>query len=60
MTVLAVVISGLILPFSPVAKMLGFTALPLPFFFFLAGATAAYLAMVEIAKRRLFHELTVA
>ncbi|HEY3453859.1 MAG TPA: magnesium-translocating P-type ATPase [Bryobacteraceae bacterium] len=58
MTVLAVVISGLFIPFSPVAKMLGFTALPLPFFFFLAGATAAYLAMVEIAKRRLFHKLT--
>jgi P-type Mg2+ transporter len=60
MTVLAVVISGLVIPFSPAAKMLGFTALPLPFFLFLAVATVAYLAMVEIAKRRLFHKLTEA
>jgi Mg2+-importing ATPase len=59
-TVLAVVIAGLLIPFSPIAHMLGFTALPAPFFFFLAAATAAYLAMVEVAKRQLFHSLVTA
>jgi P-type Mg2+ transporter len=57
-TVLGVVIAGLFIPFSPVANVLGFTALPAPFFFFLVAATTAYLAMVEVAKRRLFHGLT--
>jgi Mg2+-importing ATPase len=56
-TVLTVVLAGSFIPFSPVAHMLGFTALPAPFFFFLAAATAAYLGMVEAAKRRLFHGL---
>jgi Mg2+-importing ATPase len=55
-TVLAVVIAGLLIPFSPAAKALGFTALPAPFYLFLATATGAYLVMVEVAKRRLFHD----
>jgi Mg2+-importing ATPase len=59
-TVLAVVLAGLAIPFSPAATMLGFTALPAPFFVFLAAATVAYLAMVEIAKRRLFAAVTAA
>jgi Mg2+-importing ATPase len=56
-TVLAIVIAGLCIPFTPVAHPLGFTALPAPFFLFLAAATAAYLGMVEVAKRRPFHGL---
>jgi magnesium-translocating P-type ATPase len=60
LTVLAVVAAGILIPFSPIAKMLGFTALPAPFFFFLGAATAGYLAMVEIAKRRLFPHLATA
>ena len=52
-TCLAVVAIGLYLPFSPLAGMLGFTAMPASFFAFLAVATAAYLWLVEIAKRRL-------
>jgi Mg2+-importing ATPase len=59
-TVLLVVLVGILIPFSPIAKMLGFTALPLPFFLFLAAATGAYLATVEVAKRRLFHGLVKA
>jgi Mg2+-importing ATPase len=59
-TVLAVVLIGIFIPFSPVARILGFTALPAPFFFFLAAATVAYLAMVEVAKRRLFRGVTAA
>ena len=59
-TVLVVVMAGLAIPFSPAAKVLGFTALPIPFFLFLAAATAAYLAMVEVAKRWLFRSVTAA
>ena len=53
-TVLGAVLVGILIPFSPIAKVLGFTALPPPFFFFLLVATGLYLAMVEMAKRRLF------
>ena len=52
-TCLAVVAIGLYLPFSPLAHLLGFTPLPLAYFAFLAVATAAYLLLVEAAKRRL-------
>jgi len=52
-TCLAVVAIGLYLPFSPLAHVLGFTPLPAAFFAFLAVATAAYLLLVEAAKRRL-------
>src|SRR6185312_904256 len=59
-TVLLIVLVGILIPFSPTAQMLGFTALPLPFFFFLTAATGAYLATVEVAKRRLFRGITMA
>ena len=52
-TCLAVVAIGLYLPFSPLAHVLGFTPLPVAYFAFLAVATAAYLLLVEAAKRRL-------
>ena len=52
-TCLAVVAIGLYLPFSPLARVLGFTPLPLAFFAFLVAATAAYLLLVEAAKRHL-------
>jgi len=57
-TCLAVVASGLYLPFSPLAGILGFTPLPASYFAFLAAATAAYLLLVEVAKRRLLHGAT--
>jgi Mg2+-importing ATPase len=53
-TTIAAVAIGMILPFSPVAVILGFTPLPMTFFAFLGVATATYLLLVEIAKRRLF------
>lgn len=58
-TVLTVVVAGLLIPVSPIAGMLGFTVPPIPFFFFVAAATAMYLGMVELAKRKLFRSLTV-
>jgi Mg2+-importing ATPase len=53
-TCLAVVALGMYLPFSPLAGVLGFTPLPARYFAFLLVATAAYLLLVEGAKRRLF------
>jgi Mg2+-importing ATPase len=57
-TCLAVVAIGLILPYSPLAGMLGFTPLPKGYFTFLAVATGAYLLLVEVAKRRLLRGTT--
>ena len=51
---LVVVAIGVALPFSPLAGLLGFTHLPLPFFLFLVVSTLTYLLLVELAKRRFF------
>ena len=51
---LAVVAVGLALPWSPLARLLGFTALPLPFLLFLGISTITYLLLVEAAKRKFF------
>ena len=48
---------GVLLPFTPVAGDLGFTPLPGLFLLFLAGATATYLLLVELVKRRLMRRL---
>jgi Mg2+-importing ATPase len=58
-TTILIVLIGVLLPFSPLAGVLGFTPLPGPFFTFLAISTATYLFLVEIAKRRLFAQPTV-
>jgi Mg2+-importing ATPase len=52
-TCLAAISVGVFLPFSPLARVLGFTPLPAAFFVFLALATTAYLLLVELAKRRI-------
>ena len=57
LTVLAVVVIAVLIPFIPAAATLGFVPLPLGYFLFLAGATVTYLAMVEVIKRYLFKEL---
>jgi P-type Mg2+ transporter len=57
-TTVAIVIVGVLLPFSPLAGILGFTALPVPYFAFLAISMVTYLLLVEFAKRRLFGRYT--
>jgi P-type Mg2+ transporter len=52
-TCLAAVAVGILLPFSALAGVLGFTPLPASFFAFLAVATGAYLLLVEFAKQGL-------
>jgi Mg2+-importing ATPase len=56
---LVIVVIGVLLPFSPVAGLLGFTRLPLPFFLFLVVSTLTYLLLVELAKRRFFSHAMV-
>jgi Mg2+-importing ATPase len=51
-TTLSVVAIGLLLPITPLGPLLGFTVPPPVFFAFLCVATIAYLALVEIVKRR--------
>jgi len=41
---------GAVLPLTPLAPLLGFTALPLSFFAILVAMIAAYLALVEVTK----------
>ena len=45
---------GAILPFSPLADILGFTVLPLSFFLILLGMILTYLVLVEFAKGRFY------
>jgi P-type Mg2+ transporter len=53
LTTVAIVIIGALLPYSPLAGVLGFVPLPGRFFLFLGVATLTYLALVEVAKRYL-------
>jgi magnesium-transporting ATPase (P-type) len=52
-SVLLVVLAGILLPYSPLAGILGFTPLPAFYLLFLAVATGSYLLLVELAKRHL-------
>ncbi len=53
LTMLGVVAIAVALPFTPLARPLGFVPLPGVFFAFLAAVTVTYLALVELVKRRL-------
>lgn len=56
-TTLGVVGVGLLLPFTPLSDVLGFTPLPGKYFLFLAAMTVTYLIFVEVVKRRLMRHL---
>jgi hypothetical protein len=51
-TTMGMIVLGVSLPYSPLARTLGFEALPGGYFLFLVGALT-YLSLVEIAKRYL-------
>jgi Mg2+-importing ATPase len=53
-TTLACALVGLALPFSPLANVLGFTALPAGFLGILALMVVTYLGLVEVGKSRFF------
>jgi Mg2+-importing ATPase len=50
----AAALIGAILPFTPLARLLGFTSLPFLFFLVLVGMIATYLLLVEFAKTRFY------
>jgi Mg2+-importing ATPase len=54
---LGVVAVALVLPFLPFARWFGFVAPPPLFFVYLTGATAAYLALVEICKAFFYRKI---
>ena len=56
-TSLAVVLSAMLLPFTPLAPYLGFTPLPPSFFGLLAVLLLLYLLMVEGAKQWFYRRL---
>jgi len=56
-TTLLVVAIGMALPFSPLASVLGFRALPPLFFGILVGMIATYLALAELGKAWFFRHL---
>ncbi len=55
--VIIVVAIGAYLPYSPFAADLGFSPLPVPFFFALTGMVVLYLVLVEVGKRRFFERV---
>ncbi len=56
-TTLLVVLVGAVLPFSPVARPLGLTPLPLTYFVFLTLVVGTYLVVAEVVKHRIMARL---
>jgi Mg2+-importing ATPase len=56
-TTIIIVLVALALPFTPLAAPLGFVPIPAGFFLYLLVATATYLLLVEVVKRRLMGRL---
>ena len=59
-TSLVVVLTAMLLPFSPLAHYLGFTPLPGKFFALLLALIVAYLVMVEAGKQWFYKRLVTA
>ena len=59
-TSLVVVLTAMLLPFSPLAHYLGFTPLPGKFFVLLLALIVAYLVMVEAGKQWFYKRLATA
>lgn len=56
-TTVVVVLVGVVIPYTAFGRLLGFTALPATFLLFLVVASATYLLLVEVVKRRLMRRL---
>jgi Mg2+-importing ATPase len=56
-TTIAIVLFGTLLPYTSLGSLIGFTPLPLTFLLFIVVATATYLLLVEVVKRRLMRHL---
>src|SRR5690349_22536600 len=58
-TTIAIVLFGTLLPYTRLGSVIGFTPLPLTFLLFITLATATYLLLVEVVKRRLMRRLVI-
>ena len=58
-TTIAIVLFGTLLPYTRLGSVVGFTPLPLSFLLFITVASATYLLLVEVVKRRLMRRLVV-
>jgi len=58
-TTIAIVLFGTLLPYTRLGALIGFTPIPLTFLLFIAFATATYLLLVEVVKRRLMRHLVI-
>ena len=58
LTSVAVVITAMLLPFTPLAPYLGFTPLPLSYFGLLVTLLVTYLLMVEGGKQWFYKRMT--
>ena len=56
-TTVACAITAVVIPFTPLGPMIGFTALPLRFYAILAGMLVAYMLLVDGAKSVFYHRL---
>lgn len=57
-TTIAMVMAGIVIPFTSLGRKLGFTPLPPAFFLFLGIATGTYLLLVELVKRNLMRRFS--
>jgi Mg2+-importing ATPase len=57
LTTVSVVLFGIVLPYTSLGALIGFTPLPSGFLLFIAVATGTYLILVEVVKRRLMRRL---
>ena len=58
-TTVAIVIFGILLPYTPLGSLIGFIALPIAFLLFIGLATVTYLVLVEAVKRKLMRGLVI-
>jgi Mg2+-importing ATPase len=58
LTTIAVVVIGVLLPYSPLAHALGFRSLPWLFLVILAAMAATYLALAELGKAYFYRSLS--
>jgi P-type Mg2+ transporter len=59
LSALTVVTIGAVLPVTPLARVLGFQALPVGFFAALVALVVAYLALVEVANQAFYRRTIV-
>jgi Mg2+-importing ATPase len=57
LTVIIVVIAGIVLPYTPLATLLGMTPLPPRFFLFVGLVVPSYLMLVEFVKGRVMRRV---